>query len=221
MTSIPALPIPPRKLGRGFGLLVRYWAFNMTLVHDQAAVWPGFGYDQDEQTALRAIARRVPVIEFSVWMTIVVGLTLLGITSLTLLGTWLLARTRADHSLASISGTVFLLYLGVEMVASLAVGLPAAMLAAGVLTGRLFGVVDADLPDAPTRTHYVHTLSFQFARMALLGSAVVVAMCLWLPDRVWLLTRCVVPVLGPAVSVATLLYFRYRAHPPERVADSS
>jgi hypothetical protein len=197
-------------LGRAFGLLVRHWACNMTLVHDQGSVWPGFGYSLEEQAALRAIARRVPSFEFMVWMTFVVVFALLCFAGLTLLGTWLLASTSASHTLDSVSATAFMLNLGVEMVASLAVGFPAAMLAASVLTGRLFAVSDAELPDAPERAHYVHKLSFQLLRTGLLGAAVVVAMCLWLPDRVWLMTRCVVPVLVPAVSLATWLYFRYR-----------
>lgn len=188
----------------------------MTIVHDQGTVWPGFGYSQSEQDALRAIARRVPSFEFTVWIAFVVVFALTGFAGLTLLGTWLLARTSAGHSLDSVSGTAFVVNLGVEMVASLAVGVPAAMFAASSFTGRLFEVSDADLPGAPFRAHYVRKLGFQLTRLALLGSLVVVAMCLWLPDRVWLLTRCVMPVLVPAVSLATALYYRYGA----RGADS-
>ncbi len=200
-----------RGLGRGFGLLVRHWACNMTLVHGQGTVWPGFAYSQSEQEALRAIARRVPSLEFTVWMAFVVVFALILFAGFTLLGTWLLAATSAGHSLDSVSGTAFVLNLGVEMVASLAVGFPTAMFAASVLIGRLFAVSDNELPDAPVRAHYVHKLSFQLTRMALLGSTVVVAMCLWLPDRAWLLTRCVIPVLVPAVSLAVVLCYRYRA----------
>jgi hypothetical protein len=208
----------PQRLGRAFGLLVRYWACNMTLVHDQGGVWPGFGYSLSEQSALRTIARRVPSIEFSVWMTFVVVFTLLCLGGLTLFAIWLLASTRVGHSLESVSATTFLLNLGVVMVASLAVGFPAAMLVGSLLTGRLFGVSEADLPDAPVRAHYVHKLSFQLLRFAFLGSAVVVAMCLWLPDRIWLLTRCVLPVLGPAVSLAIALYYRFRIRHPDQAA---
>lgn len=200
----------PTWLGRAFGLLVRYWACNMTLVQNQGGAWPGFGYSPGEQSALRAIASRVPSFEFAVWMTCVVVFALLCFGGLTLLGTWLLASIHGGHSLESVSATAFGLSLGVDMVASLAVGFPVAMLAGSLLTGRLFGVSETDLPDAAVRAHYVQKLSFQFLRMALLGSGVVVAMCLWLPDRVWLLTRCIVPVLGPAVSLASVVYYGVR-----------
>jgi len=218
MTSTPPListtsatATPPHRLGRAVGLLVRYWACNMTLVHDQGSFWPGFGYSLDEQAALRAIARRVPAPEFLVWMTFVVVFALLCFAGLALLGTWWLASNSSGHSLDSVSATAFMLNLGVQLVASLAVGLPTAMFASSALTGRLFYVSDAELPDSPTRDHYAHKLSFQLLRAGLMCSAVVVAICLWLPDRDWLLTRCVLPVLVPAVSLATALYYRYRA----------
>ncbi len=209
-STTPANSTTPHSLGRGFGLLIRYWACNMTLVHDQGSVWPGFAYSPDEQEALRVIARRVPSLEFMVWMLFVVVFALLCFAGLALLGTWLLARTSAGLSLDSVSASAFLLNLGVQMAASLSAGFPLAMFAASALTGVLFAVKDADLPDAPLRAHYVHKLSFQLLRTGLLLSAVVVAMCLWLPDRLWLLTRCVLPVLMPAVCLATALYYRYR-----------
>ena len=196
--------------GRSLGLLVRYWACNMTLVHDQNATWPGFNYTPDEQTALRTIARRVPSFEFTVWLGLVVVLVLLFITAAMLLGTSVLASASGTHSLDSVSANAFMVNFAVVLVASIAVGFPGSMLAGSALTGRLFRVGDADLPDSAERGHYVHKLSFQFARMAVLGTAVVVALDLWMPERVWLLTRCVLPVLGPAVSIATLFYFRHR-----------
>jgi hypothetical protein len=182
----------------------------MTLVHDQGSAWPGFGYSVDEQAVLRTIARRVPALEFGVWMTFVVVFALLCFASLALLGMWLLASTSPGNPINSVSATAFMLNLGTQMVASLAVGLPVAMFASSSLTGRLFAVSDADLPDAPTVAHYVHKLSFQLLRAGLLGSAVIVAICLWLPDRVWVLTRCALPVLVPAVCLATAVYYRYR-----------
>ena len=204
----------PARGGRALGLLVRHWACNMTLVHDQGSAWPGFGYTPDEQTVLRTLARRVPSFEFTTWMAFVVLLALVTFAGFALLAAAQWAGNGANDSPESASGTAFLLSLGVAFVVSLAVGFPAAMLAASVATGRLFNVSDAALPDAAARDHFLHKLSFQLARVALLGSAVIVALCLWLPDRVWLLTRCVVPVLGPAVGLSTLLYYRCRSQSP-------
>jgi hypothetical protein len=46
-------------LERTLALVVRYWACNMTLVHDQGTNSPGFGYTEGEKESLRAIAGKV------------------------------------------------------------------------------------------------------------------------------------------------------------------
>jgi hypothetical protein len=213
--------VPP-PFPHALGLLVRYWACNMTLVHDQGGVWPGFGYSLGEQAALRAIARRVPAIEFGVWITFVAVFALLCFGGLTVAAFWLLAHSSEGHSPDSVSATAFMLYLGVAMVTCLALGFPAAMLAGSVLTGRLFDVAEVDLPDPLVRDHYVQKLSFQLLRAAFLASVTTVVICLWLPDRLWLLTRCVAPVLGPAVGLALAWYYRVRIHDPgESAGDES
>jgi hypothetical protein len=74
------------KLERWLALVVRYWAFNMTLIHDRDSNWPGFGYSDAEKTTLRSIAGKVPGVEYWVWLALVVVLILATITGITIAG---------------------------------------------------------------------------------------------------------------------------------------
>jgi len=73
-------------LERWLALLVRYWAFNMNLIHDQGTNWPGFGYTPDEKSQLQSIGRPVPGIEYLVWIAVTVVLFLLILAVVVILG---------------------------------------------------------------------------------------------------------------------------------------
>jgi hypothetical protein len=59
-------------LERWLALLVRYWAYNMSLIHRRGGSWPGFGYSDEERATLQSIAGKVPGLEYYVWLALVV-----------------------------------------------------------------------------------------------------------------------------------------------------
>ncbi len=63
-------------LERWLALVVRYWSFNMTLIHNRGSNWPGFGYSEPEKAELAAMAGEVPRTEFYVWMFVFVVFSL-------------------------------------------------------------------------------------------------------------------------------------------------
>lgn len=191
-------------------LLVRHWAYNMTIVHDQGNVWPGFAYSPEEQDALRTIARRVPGTEYFAWMAMVVPLMLVVIGAV---GTTCFGLITAVYGATTMPESLFFVWLALTMVTTLAVGMPLAMWPASILVGRWFKVANADLPGPGVTAHYLHKLWFQMSRMAVMFSAVVLTLCLFVPQRVWVISRLVLPVLGPAVSLLTAAYFLCRKPP--------
>jgi hypothetical protein len=188
-------------LERWLALLVRYWAFNMNLIHDQGSDWPGFGYTPDEKTQLQSIGRPVPGIEYSVWIALAVVLFLLILTVAVILGMNALPPQA--------SAPLFFLELGLDMIIGLSVGFPAAMLPAAALTGRWFKVSDAALPDRAMTAHFFHKLWFQITRVALVAVAVVMALWIFVPgdSKVWTIGQLVLPFLSPAVAALTTAYY--------------
>src|SRR5450755_2685655 len=63
---------PRSPLERWLALLVRYWAFNMSLIHSRGGNWPGFGYTGEEKVKLQSIAAKVPFLEYAAWLAFVV-----------------------------------------------------------------------------------------------------------------------------------------------------
>ena len=52
----PGAPPGSRStLERWIALLVRYWAYNMTLAFNQGSYYPGFGYSEDEKDTLKLV----------------------------------------------------------------------------------------------------------------------------------------------------------------------
>jgi hypothetical protein len=197
-------------LERALALLVRHWAFNMTLIHDRGGTWPGFGYSPAEQTELRAIAKSVPLLEYGLWtglvavifIAIIVGVMFAGMTCLGY-------ALGGAQNLSAAPASILALGLALVMVVSFSIGLPAAMLPASALAGRLFSVADADLPDGVVSAHYIHKLWFQVTRMVLVLLVALIPLWLFVPgdSRFLLIARLVLPLLSPAVAALSSAYY--------------
>jgi hypothetical protein len=188
-------------LERWLALLVRYWASNMTLIHDRGTSWPGFGYTQDEKAQLQSIARSVPGPEYLVWLALVVIIFILILAVVVIAGMNALPPQAA--------APLFFLQLGFDLIISLSVGFPAAMLPAAALTGRWFAVSDGALPDRAATAHYFRRLWFQITRVALAGVLVLIPLWIFVPadSRVWAIGQLVLPLLSPAVAALTSAYY--------------
>jgi hypothetical protein len=198
------------KLERWLALVVRYWAFNMTLIHDRGSNWPGFGYSDEEKAKLGSIAAKVPGVEYSVWLALVVVFTLAIITAITLGGMDIMAAAiGGENNMGSLPAIVFYLQLVLDLVVSFSIGFPAAMLPAAALVGRLFGVADADLPDRSTTAFYFHKLWFQITRIALVLSIGSLGLWLFVPadSKFWVISQLIVPLLSPAVAALSAAYY--------------
>jgi hypothetical protein len=208
---------------RFLALVVRYWACNMTMVHDQGQNWPGFGYSEDEKGTLRAIARKVRSSEFFVWLTLVVVFFIVAIAGIMAI-TYYLSITLGASLKASTPESVFYVVLCCELVVCLSVGFPLAMLVASWLVGRWFSTTDADLPDRATTVHFFAKLVFQITRIAVILSLVGLALWLLVPgdSKFWSLSKWVVPLLSPAIMALTLAYYfssRLRRSTPTTPAE--
>ena len=204
------VPYSPPILKRCLALLVRYWAFNMTLVHNRGVQWPGFGYTEEEITEMRSISEGYPKIEFYVWLTLVVVFALVIFAGVATAGLSLLSyATGGEKNMANTPAPLFYLSLALQLLVSLSLGFPLAMIPAAALVGRVFAVKNDDLPNGTTTAHYFHKLWFQIARIA----SVVVALCvpLWLfvpaDSKVYTVMRLVIPMLAPAVGALTSAWF--------------
>jgi hypothetical protein len=188
-------------LERWLALLVRYWAFNMTLIHDQGTNWPGFGYTPEEKTQLQSIARPVPGIEYFVWLALTVIFFMLILSAVVIAG--------MNSLPAQAAAPLFFLQLGLDLIISLSVGFPAAMVPAAALAGRWFKVSDAALPERAATAHYFHKLWFQITRIALIGVLVLIPLWIFAPgdSKVWAVGQWVLPLLSPAVAALTAAYY--------------
>jgi hypothetical protein len=198
------------RLGQSLARVVRYWACNMTLIHDRGQEWPGFGYDDPEKDTLRAIARRVDNGEFFVWLALVAGL-FMAFAALIMLGGVLWASHVAANPSASApsSDASDYVQLCAQMVVCLSVGFPLAMLVASWACGRCFSIPATALPDRATTLHFIDKLLYQITRIAVLGAFADLVLFLFVPgdSKVWLLVKLVMPILSPAVSVLALAYY--------------
>ena len=201
-------------------MLVRYWAFNMTLVHNRGVDWPGFGYTDAEKTELKSISEKYPSVEFYVWLGLAVVFALAIFAGVAIAGMSLLSYAiGGEKNMANTPEALFYLAFALQLLVSLSLGFPLAMLPAAALTGRFFTVQNDDLPSGPTTAHYFHKLWFQIARIA----AVVVAVCvpLWIfvpgDSKFYVVLRLVIPMLSPAVAALTSAYFFIGRKPSEEI----
>jgi len=197
-------------LERWLGLLVRYWAFNMTLVHNQGVNWPGFGYTGAEKAELKSISEKYPSEEYYTWVGLVVVFALVIFGGVVFAGMSLLTYAiGGEQNMASTPAQLFFLALALQLLVSMSLGLPLAMLPAAALAGRFFTVTDQALPDGPTTAHYFHKLWFQIVRIAILCVAVCVPLWMFVPgdSKFYVVLKLVLPMLSPAVSAFTFAYF--------------
>jgi hypothetical protein len=207
---MPATPNSSRNLERCLALLVRYWAFNITLVHNRGVRWPGFGYTDAETAEMKSMSEQYPKIEFYAWLALVVVFALVIFAGVAIVGMNLLIyAVGGEKNMAGTPAPLFFLALALQLLVSMSLGFPLAMLPAAALVGRFFAVADRDLPDRPTTAHYFQKLWFQIARVAALALAVCVPMWLLVPSdsRFYVVLRLVIPMLSPAVTALTSAYF--------------
>ena len=182
----------------------------MTLVHNSGVRWPGFGYTDAETAEMRSISVGYPKIEFYGWLALVVVFVLVIFAGVAIGGMSLLVYAiGGEKNMAGTPAPVFFLALALQLLVSLSLGFPLAMLPAAGLVGRFFAVPDQDLPDRPTTAHYFHKLWFQIARVAVLALAVCVTLWLFVPgdSNFYVVSRLVIPMLSPAVTAMTSAYF--------------
>jgi hypothetical protein len=197
-------------LERWLALLVRYWAFNMTLIHDRDSNWPGFGYSDEEKAVLRSVAAKVPGAEYAVWLALAVVFILVIIIGITIAGMSIMASAiGGEKNMASLPETIFYLQLALDLVVCFSIGFPVAMLPAAALVGRWFGVADTELPGRSTTAFYFHKLWFQITRIAVVLSAALLGLWLFVPgdSKFWVISRLILPLLSPAVAALSAAYY--------------
>jgi hypothetical protein len=136
-------------LQRWLSLMVRYWAVNMTLIHNRGSNWPGFGYTDDEKKDMRKMAARTPKSEFYWFVAIntVFAITLFG--GVVTAGMYcLLAAIGGEQNMPSTPASLFFLSLALEVVACLTLVLPLTMLISSAIVGRIAGVTRPYFPNA-------------------------------------------------------------------------
>ena len=198
------------QLQRWLALLVRYWAYNMNLIHSRGINWPGFRYNDAEKARLQSIAAAVPGLEYYFWLTLVVVIYIVIAVIVVIAGmSCLMHAIGGEQNMFKTPAPLFFLQLALDMVVSVSIGLPAAMLPAAALTGRLFKVADADLPDLATTAHYFHKLWFQITRVTILGVFALMALWVFVPtdSKLWVIAQIALPLLSPAVAALTAAYY--------------
>jgi hypothetical protein len=201
---------PRSALERRLALLVRYWAFNMSLIHSRGGDWPGFGYSAEEKAQLQSIADKVPGLEYAAWLAFTVIIYLGLLIAIVIAGmSVLIHATGGDANMSQTPAALFFLQLALDLVVSLSIGFPAAMLPAAALAGRWFKVPDADLPDRVATAHYFHKLWFQITRIAILGALALIPLWIFVPgdSKFWVVGKLVLPLLSPAVAALTAAYY--------------
>src|ERR1700679_390818 len=216
---------------RLLALMVRYWACNMTVVHDKGQSWPGFGYNEEEQGTLRAIARKVGSFEFFVWIALVALFFIVAIAGIMATSYYVALALGVDPK-PSTPESVLYVAMCCELVVCMSVGFPLPMLMASWLVGRWCVTTDADLPDRTTAMHFFAKGVFQIPLLRVIVSLVGLAMWLFVPgdSKFWSLSKVVLPLLSPAIAVLTAAYYfsarlrgraRAASSAPEAVAETS
>jgi hypothetical protein len=192
-------------LERWIALLVRYWAYNMTLAFRSGGYYPGFGYSDDEKAEMASLSQKCSFGQFVVW-AFVVALVVIPVIAVTSVPGMYYVIVKAG---ATLPASIFFLSMGVTIVGCFTIGLPVAMLLSSALVGRWYGVADPDLPDRATTARFFHKLWFQLTRMALVMMAILVPVWIFVPgdSKIWVTLRVVMPFLGPAAAVITCAYY--------------
>jgi hypothetical protein len=105
---------------------------------------------------LRAIAKNVSLLEYGLWVGLVEFIFIAIIVGVMIAGMNCLSYALGGaQNFSAAPASVLCLGLALVMVVSFSIGLPAAMLPASALTGRLCRAADADLPDGAASAHYL------------------------------------------------------------------
>ena len=195
---------------RWLALVVRYWAANMTLIHNRGQNWPGFGYTDAEKAQMRSISESFPSREYFTWVGIAAvaaiaffgGIMFAGFRCLTY-------ATGGEQNMANTPDSLLYLAFGLMLVTCFTIGFPAAMLLSAALTGRLFRVKAPDLPDGATTARYCYKLWLQVSRMSAVMIVILIPVWIFVPNdsKFWVTARLVAPLLSPVVLVLTTAYY--------------
>jgi hypothetical protein len=192
-------------LERWIALLVRYWAYNMTLAFKSGGYYPGFGYSDDEKAEMASLSQKCSFGQFFVWAVFValVAVPVIVVTSAPGMY-YVIVKTGA-----TLPASIFFLSMGVTIVGCFTIGLPVAMLLSSALVGRLYGIANSDLPDRATTARFFHKLWFQLTRMAIVMMAILVPAWIFVPgdSKLWVTLKVVMPFLGPAAAVIASAYY--------------
>jgi hypothetical protein len=192
-------------LERWIALLVRYWAYNMTLAFKSGGYYPGFGYSDDEKAEMASLSQKCSFGQYVVW-AFVVALVVIPVIAVTSVPGMYYVIVEAG---ATLPASIFFLSMGVTIVGCFTIGLPVAMLLSSALVGRLYGIANSDLPDRATTARFFHKLWFQLTRMAIVMMAILVPAWIFVPgdSKLWVTLRVVMPFLGPAAAVIASAYY--------------
>jgi hypothetical protein len=192
-------------LERWIALLVRYWAYNMTLAFRSGGYYPGFGYSDEEKAEMAALSQNCSFGQFLVW-AIVVALVAVPVIVVTSAPGMYYVIVKAG---ATLPASIFFLSMGVMIVGCFTIALPVAMLLSSALVGRLYGIANSDLPDRATTARFFHKLWFQLTRMAMVMMAILVPVWIFVPgdSKFWVTLKVVMPFLGPAAAVISSAYY--------------
>ncbi|MGA3017601.1 MAG: hypothetical protein ABSF62_10820 [Bryobacteraceae bacterium] len=205
-----ALPDSRPALERWLALVVRYWAANMTLIHNRGQSWPGFGYTDTEKAEMRSISEKFPGREYFAWVGIaaVAAIAFFGVIMFAGFSC-LTYATGGEQNMANTPDSLLYLAFGLMLVTCFTIGFPAAMLLSAALAGWLFRVKDPDLPDGATTARYCYKLWLQISRMSAVMIVILLPVWIFVPNdsKLWVTARLVVPLLSPVVLVLTAAYY--------------
>lgn len=195
---------------RWLSLVVRYWAANMTLIHNRGSNWPGFGYSDAEKEEMRAMAAEVPESEYF-WFAGILSVIAIAVFAVVVTAGMycLIAAIGGEQNMPNTPASLFFLSLALECIVSLTIGLPAAMLPSAALAGRIYRVPDEALPSRAVTAHYFHKLCFQITRMSLIMTAAVLPLWLFVPadSKFMVMVRVIAPLLSPVVTGLSAAYY--------------
>jgi hypothetical protein len=201
-----ASPGSRSTLERWIALLVRYWAYNMTMASQWGSYWPGFGYSDDEKAEMASISQKCSLGQFLVWL-LVVAFVATPVIAVTCMPGMYFVIYKGDP--ATLPESVFFLSLGVAIVGCFTIGIPVSMLLSSALVGRMYKVANSDLPDRATTARFFHKLWFQLTRMAIVMMVILVPAWILVPgdSKIWVTLQLVMPFLGPVVLVIIGAYY--------------
>lgn len=197
-------------LERWLGLVVRYWAANMTLIHNRGSNWPGFGYSESEKEELRAIAAKVTQSQFYSFAAFNTVIAIAAFAGVVVAGMYcLMGAIGGEQNMPNTPASLFFLSLALEVVVCLAIVLPISMILSSALAGRMYGIANEDLPDLATTARFFHKMWFQITRMSVLMVCAVLPLWIFVPNdsKFMAAIRLIVPLLSPVVSVLTTVYY--------------